>query len=75
MRTLIYRQDRMFKIDEAQLPVKARNVAVMNGLYADIYSEFLDANTSPKYASMSLLQRMDAVNDFALNWLTTRGFK
>lgn len=75
MRTLIYRQDRMFKIDKDQLPLKAQSPAVMNGLYADIYTEFLEAQYSPKYASMDLRTRMEAVNEFALNWLTQRGFK
>lgn len=74
MRTLIYRQDRMFKIDQAQLSPKAKAPSVVNALYADIYTEFLDAQYNPKYMNMSLLERMEAVNDYALNWLTNKGF-
>lgn len=74
MRTLVYRQNHMFKLDDAQLPVKARGNAVKNALYADIYVEFLDAQTSDKYAKMDLVQRMQAVNDYAHKWLTDKGF-
>ena len=74
MRTLIYRQDRMFKIDKAQLPVKAQTTVMMNALYADIYTEFLDAQYNPKYSTMSLVDRMQAVNDYAANWLVSKGF-
>lgn len=75
MRTLIYRQNRMFKIDQSQLSEKARTSVIINGLYADIYSEFLEAQYSPKYAHMDLKTRIEAVNEFALNWLKQRGFK
>jgi hypothetical protein len=64
----------MFKLDDAQLPTKAKSVAVKNALYADIYTEFLDAQYNSKYSSMDLIQRMQAVNDFAHNWLQTKGF-
>lgn len=73
-RTLVYRQNNMFKLDEAQLSTKAKSVAVKNALYADIYTEFLDAQYNSKYSSMDLIQRMQAVNDFAHNWLQTKGF-
>lgn len=73
-RTLIYRQDRMFKIDHDQLPDAAKLPSVVNGLYADIYTEFSNAHYNPKYSTMSLLERMQAVNEYAQKWLTDKGF-
>lgn len=72
-RTLVYRQNRLFKIDTEQLPKKANNTAVINNLYADIYTEFSGANENSKYSNMTYLQRIEAVNAFALKWLEDRG--
>lgn len=73
-RTLIYRENRFFKIDEKQLPKKANTPAVINALYADLYLEFMNANYSFKYKNMDLITRIKAVNDYALNWLKQKGF-
>ena len=73
-RTLIYRQNRFFKINTDQLSTKANTPAVMNALYADLYIEFTDAQYNPKYMNMDLVTRMNAVNDYARNWLTDKGF-
>lgn len=75
MRTLVYRQNNMFKLDDAQLPTKAKDVIIKNALYADIYAEFLGAQYNAKYSSMNLIQRMQAVNDFASKWLKDKGFQ
>ena len=72
-RSLIYRQNRLFKIDNTQLSVKANTSKVINALYADIYAEFVGANDSDKYKEMTYLQRINAVNDYALKWLQDRG--
>jgi hypothetical protein len=73
-RTLIYRDNRFFKIDESQLPAKAKASSITNALYADIYVEFVDAQLNQKYSNMDLKQRMQAVNDFARKWLQDKGF-
>lgn len=74
-RTLVFRQNRFFKIDTAQLSQKANNPAVINGLYADLYLEFSGADKSGKYGNMTYLERIDAVNAYANKWLEDRGFK
>lgn len=74
-RTLVFRQNRLFKIDASQLPEKAKSPAVVNGLYADLYIEFSGAEKSGKYGHMTLVERMDAVNAYAQKWLEDRGFK
>lgn len=73
-RPLVFRQNRLFKIDASQLPQKANTSAVINGLYADLYIEFSGAEKSDKYGSMDLVQRMNAVNAYAQQWLLDRGF-
>lgn len=70
---LIYRQNKFFKINTALLSEKANKTAVINGLYADIYTEFNGADKNPKYSSLTYLQRMEAVNSFANTWLEDRG--
>lgn len=64
----------MFKVDTAQLSTKANTPSVINALYADLYTEFLDAQYSPKYGKLDLKQRMQAVNDYARKWLQDKGF-
>jgi hypothetical protein len=72
---LVYRQGKMFKLDVDQLPASAKNTATMNALYADIYLEFRGASENKKYKSMNLIDRLDAVNQFALTWLDSKGYK
>lgn len=71
--TLIFRQNKLFKIDTTQLSPKANNSSVINNLYADIYTEFSGANENNKYSSMTYLERINAVNAYALKWLQDRG--
>lgn len=73
-RTLVYRQNRLFKLDTDQLPARAKVSSVMNALYAALYEEFLGAQFSGKYGNMDLVTRMQAVNDFASQWLIDKGF-
>jgi hypothetical protein len=74
MKPLIYRQSRLFKIEESELPTKAKTTSTKNALYAAIYDEFTDAQYNPKYEKLSLVERMQAINDFARNWLKEKGF-
>ena len=74
MRNLVYRQGSLFKLDQNQLPEKAKNNQVKNALYADIYVEFLEANKNPKYINLSIIEKLEAVNAFALKWLKDKGF-
>lgn len=71
---LVYRQNRLFKLEESELPVKARTAQIKNALYAAIYTEFTDAQYNPKYEHTNLLQRMQAVEAFARKWLKDGGF-
>jgi hypothetical protein len=74
MKPLVYRQNRLFKLEVSELPLKARSIPVQNALYAAIYDEFLDAQINPKYLNTDLVQRIQAVNDFARQWLIDKGF-
>lgn len=72
---LVYRQNKLFKLEETELPIKARDTQIRNALYEAIYTEFIDANSNPKYSNTDLIQRIQAVNDFARKWLLDRGLK
>lgn len=75
MRSLIYRQNRLFKIDVAQLVPKARKPEIINALYAALYNEFKGASENDKYSNLTYRERMDCVNNYAQNWLVERGLK
>ena len=66
---LIYRQGNMFKIDESKLSSAAKNTATKNALYAAVYDEFKGANENPLYKSLSPIEKMNELNQFAENWL------
>lgn len=72
---LVLRNNRMFVLDETQLPESAKNTPTKNALYADIYMEFRGASKNPKYKDLTIQQRMKVLNTFALNWLQVRGYK
>lgn len=74
MKTLIYRENRLFKIDTKQLPTAANKSWIINGLYAALYEEFTEAATNDKYKNMSNLEKMNALNEFAHRWLKNKGF-
>lgn len=73
-RTLIYRENRLFKIDNSQLPPQANKSFIINALYAAIYEEFTEAINNKKYKDMSNLEKINAVNQFAQQWLKDKGF-
>jgi len=74
-RTLVYRQNRLFKIDVTQLAPKAKRPEVINALYAALYDEFKGAVDNDKYSNLTYKERMDLINDYAHSWLTKRGLK
>jgi hypothetical protein len=72
MKTLIYRRNNTFIINEDKLSVNANTTPIKNALYAAIYDEFKGASVNPKYKKLTPLKRMQKLNDFAANWLTER---
>lgn len=71
---IFYRFNNEFKIKDSELPSSARNTAVKNALYADVYVEFLGAINNPKYKNMTALEKMNTLNSFADKWLKDRGY-
>ena len=72
---LVMRNNRMFVLDDTQLPESANNTPTKNALYADIYMEFRGASKNPKYKNLTYQQRMEVLNTFAQDWLRLRGYK
>lgn len=70
---LIYRQGKLFKINESLLSPQANKVSIKNALYAAIYDEFRGASENPLYMHLTPLDRMQKLNDYASNWLKDRG--
>lgn len=75
MANIVNHRNNLFVVDEAQLKPEARKPAIINALYAAIYSEFKGAAKHPSYRNLTALERMQAVNDFANKWLKERGLK
>jgi hypothetical protein len=73
--SIFYRQSNQFKIDDSKLSSKARNTQIKNALYAAVYQEFFGASENPNYKDLTLVQRMNKLNEFAENWLLKRGLK
>lgn len=73
MKKYFYRQNNQFVIDSDLLSSKANTTAVINGLYAAAYLEFRGAVENPKYKDLTALEKMNKLNEFAHNWLKTRG--
>jgi hypothetical protein len=73
MNSIIYRQNKLFKIDDSQINATNKR-EVCNALYAAIYSEFRGASENPIYRNLSNLERLQAVNTFATNWLKSKGY-
>lgn len=71
---LIFRNNRLFSINEKLLPVEANNNPTKGALYAAIYDEFKGSAFTEKYKNLTPAQRIEQVNVFALKWLKDRGF-
>jgi len=69
---LVYRNNRLFCIDQQQLPPKARGSDTIMALYAAIYLEFRGADKNHKYKNLTYEQRLNKLNEFAWNWLEER---
>lgn len=74
-RPLVYRQDRMFKINKDKLPSKYQTMEVTQKLYIAIFREFQGASVNEKYKNMSYQQRIEQLNVFAVDWLDKQGYK
>ena len=72
MNNLIYRQGKMFKINEEQLPESSRTVHTINSLYQAMFKEFSGAYRNEKYKNCTNQQKMKLINDFAKDWLVDR---
>lgn len=75
MKQIIIRKNKKFIIDEEQLKPQAKKTDVCNALYSAIYQEFLGASENPKYKDLTLIDRFNKVNEFALMWLKKRGLE
>lgn len=75
MKPIVYRQNRLFKIDQESLPISARTLEVTNDLYIAIFKEFQGAEDNDKYTNLTYQQRMIAINEYAKDWLLKKGHK
>lgn len=74
MKQVIYRKNKMFVIDQDELKPSARRPDVLNALYAEIYTEFNGASYNPLYEKLTNLEKFNKLNEFAYNWLKSRGY-
>ena len=63
----------MFVIDRSFIRDGVNKDEISTALYAEIYTEFRGANTHREYSKLNNLQRFDAINNFAKDWLGQRG--
>jgi hypothetical protein len=71
---IFFRYNNEFRIKDSELPEKARNVVIKNALYAAVYEEFFGASENFKYKNLTTLERINKLNQFAENWLKSKGF-
>lgn len=74
MKKVIFRRNKMFVIDRTQLKSDINVNDVCNALYAAVYTEFLGATDNPIYKDLTNSERFSALNEFAYNWLQSRGY-
>ena len=67
MNTLIYRENKLFKINKELLPEKAKTNAVINALYAAVYLEFINADKNPKYKDIVPLYEVGSMPNVQFN--------
>jgi hypothetical protein len=73
METIVYRKNKLFCIDKTKLKPAARKDDVCMALYEAIGAEFAGAAYNKNYMNLNPIQRLNAVNEFATNWLDERG--
>jgi hypothetical protein len=72
---IIYRQGKMFKLNDELLPESAKNSMAKNSLYLSIYQEFAGAAYQDKYKGMTNEQKLQALCAYVENWLVERKYK
>ena len=75
MKQIFYRQGKLFKIDLDQINEKAKQTDIINSLYAAVYEEFRGSVEKKEYKNLTNLERLNKLNEFALNWLKQKGFE
>lgn len=75
MKKVIKYKNRTFKVIMNNLHPDAQKTSIVNNLYIAIYNEFYGAATNPKYKNLNILDRLDKVNEFSLNWLKSKGLE
>lgn len=74
MKTVIYRQNKMFVIDKDLIVCPpGKKDGICNALYAAIYTEFQGASENPNYRDQTNFDRVKSLNKFAYDWLKSRG--
>ena len=73
MDRIVYRKNKLFCINKSLLKPEARKDDVCIALYAAIYTEFSGAVYNTDYKDITPIERLDAINAFAENWLDERG--
>ena len=66
---IINRKNNLFVVDKSLLNNIGKRSENINALYAVIYDEFFGASENKKYSSLTNSQRIQALNDFATDWL------
>lgn len=73
MNKLVNRRNNRFVIDKSFIRDGVNKDEICTALYAEIYVEFRGADKHRDYSKLSNLERFDAVNNFAKDWLKKRG--
>jgi hypothetical protein len=68
MKIIIIRRSNKFCIDKTQLSAAANKDDICTALYVAVYDEFMGASEHPNYKDLSNLERLNKLNEFALNW-------
>jgi hypothetical protein len=76
MQNLVMRQNKRFIINKNYVKkVSGSSIdEVCTALYAEMYLEFRGANTNREYSKLTNIERLEAINNFAKDWLKQRGF-
>lgn len=75
MKNLVKRRNNQFVLDKIFIKDKANinKDEICTALYAEMYLEFRGANTHREYSKLTNVQRLEAINSFAKDWLKKRG--
>lgn len=73
MKRIISRRNNRFVIDRDFIKDGINKDEISTALYAELHEEFKGANEHRVYSKLTNIQRFDAINDFAKDWLKKRG--